>query len=172
MNPPAEVPSTFVCREGHESDLPEILRLYRQLNPDDPEISLERARDLWNATPGLVRYFVAATPGGLVGSCNVSILPNLTRGGRPFAVIENVVVDDKFRRAGIGRTIMDRAVEFARSRNCYKVVLTSSRKRTEAHRFYESIGFDGNSKVGFERRLDANQYATPQQPAGNLTRGD
>ena len=46
------------------------------------------------------------------------------------------------------------AVDYARDLNCYKAILQSGIKRTEAHAFYESIGFDGSSKKAFEMRFD------------------
>ncbi len=97
--------------------------------------------------PGLfAMYFVAEEAGTLAGSCNITIIPNLTRGGRPFAVIA-------YRRRGIGRSLIEMAVAYAKESNCYKVQLLSGSERTGAHRFYESLGFSGNRKKGFDMRL-------------------
>jgi len=82
-----------------------------------------------------------------------AILPNLTRGGRSNAFIENVITDEAYRRRGIGKKLMEMAVQYGRENNCYKVVLLSNIKRKAAHLFYESCGFDGNSKRGFEIRF-------------------
>jgi len=49
---------------------------------------------------------------------------------------------------------MEMAIDHARRNNCYKAILQSGNKRTDAHRFYEAIGFDGSSKKAFEVRLD------------------
>lgn len=104
--------------------------------------------------PGLfAMYFVAEEAGTLAGSCNITIIPNLTRGGRPFAVIENVITDIAYRRRGIGRSLIEMAVAYAKESNCYKVQLLSGSERTGAHRFYESLGFSGNRKKGFDMRL-------------------
>ncbi len=54
---------------------------------------------------------------------------------------------------GIGKEIMIKAIEIAKTKNCYKVVLLSNIKRIEAHKFYESIGFSGNTKKGYEIRF-------------------
>jgi GNAT superfamily N-acetyltransferase len=48
---------------------------------------------------------------------------------------------------------MEKAIKYAKEQNYYKILLQSGNKRTDAHRFYESLGFDGNSKKAFEIRL-------------------
>jgi len=53
----------------------------------------------------------------------------------------------------LGKAIIDKAVDYAKEQNCYKVMLQSSSKRIEAHKFYEKIGFDGDSKRGFQIRF-------------------
>lgn len=144
----------FEFRKACASDLSGILALYRQLNPEDPEISMETACKIWSESESSTAYFIATGNEAIIGSCNTYILPNLSRGGRPFALIENVIVDERYRRLLIGKELMNRAIEFAKSKNCYKIILLSSKKRTEAHRFYEAIGFNGDSKNGYEIRID------------------
>jgi len=51
------------------------------------------------------------------------------------------------------RNIIKNAIKYAKEQNCYKILLQSGDKRTDAHGFYESIGFDGESKRAFEIRL-------------------
>jgi len=143
-------------RQAESEDLRGILALYAQLNPDDAPLEPAKAAVLWNEIRGnrnLV-YLVADGPSGIVGTCNLSIIPNLTRSGRPFGVIENVVVADGFRRLKLGTRLMEEAVSIARAHGCYKVLLQSSKKRNEAHKFYEAAGFNPDSKQGYELRLE------------------
>jgi GNAT superfamily N-acetyltransferase len=49
--------------------------------------------------------------------------------------------------------VIQAALDFARNRNCYKVMLLSSARRTEAHRFYETLGFSSTDKAGFVMHL-------------------
>lgn len=142
-------------RTARKDDLGGLLALYRQLNPEEEPIELEKACSIWDATErtNATRYFIALDHTKIVSACNITLIPNLTRNGRSFAIIENVVTDNEYRRQGIGKRIMLNAVEYAREHNCYKVVLLSTAKRTESHRFYESLGFNGNSKKGFEIRF-------------------
>lgn len=142
-------------REAHANDLKGLLELYAQMNPEDESLSPEKASEIWEAiesNPGF-KYFVAVEGDKTVSTCNIAIIPNLTRGGRPFGMIENVVTDVAYRRLGIGKKVIAMAVEYAKKQGCYKIILSSSIKRRDAHLFYEKIGFDGNSKRSFEIRL-------------------
>lgn len=142
-------------RIASKEDLPGILELYRQLTPDDPPLEPERAQNIWDAIESRddIRYFVAVDGVEVVSSCNIAIVPNLTRNGASWAVIENVVTDDAHRRRGIGKRLMEMAIDFAKSRGCYKVCLLSNSTRAGAHKFYEELGFSGTSKVGFYLKL-------------------
>lgn len=142
-------------RIARKEDLPGLLELYRQLTPDDPPLAPERSHAIWNAIESNddLRYFVAVDGLSVVSSCNIAIVPNLTRNGASWAVIENVITDEAHRRQGIGKRLMEMAIEFAKSRGCYKVCLLSNSTRAGAHKFYEELGFSGTAKVGFHLKL-------------------
>jgi len=144
----------LVYTAAQKVHLPGILALYKQLIPDEKPIGIDEANKLWDSgeQQGLA-YFIAADGDRVVSTLNIIIIPNLTRGGRSNAFIENVITDEEYRRKGIGKKLIEMAVQYARDKNCHKVVLLSSMKRKEAHIFYESCGFDGNSKRGFEIRF-------------------
>jgi GNAT superfamily N-acetyltransferase len=142
-------------RAAREEDLEGLLALYRQLNPEDAPLDFGSALAIWreSASKGMTEYFAAVEDGVVASACCVTAIPNLTRGGRPYAIIENVITDEGSRGRGLGRRVVMMAVESARARGCYKVALLSGAKRVEAHAFYKAIGFDGDSKRGFEIRL-------------------
>jgi GNAT superfamily N-acetyltransferase len=79
-------------------------------------------------------------------------VPNLGRRGRPTAILENIVVDEAYRSAGIGEALVRHAIEEARRAGCYKAGLTSRTYREDAHRFYERLGFTVGS-YGFRMEL-------------------
>ena len=84
---------------------------------------------------------VAEAASKIVGTCHVIIVPHLGHALKPFAVVENVVVDENARSSGIGQHLMEAAGDLARHRGCYKMALTSNIARPRAHRFYERLGW-------------------------------
>ena len=133
-----------------------LLKLYGFLHELDDLPDSVLLRESWDCIleyNDFFTYFVADSGGLLVASCGVSIIPNLTRGARPFAVIENVVVHPDYRRKGLGKAAVSAAVDFAREKNCHKVVLLSNVKRKEAHIFYRELGFSCDETKGFILKL-------------------
>ena len=88
----------------------------------------------------------------LVASCTLAIIPNLSRGARPYGVIENVVTHADHRRRGLGRAVLSAAVERAWSMNCYKVMLATGAREETTLAFYEAAGFLRGGKTYFEVR--------------------
>jgi GNAT superfamily N-acetyltransferase len=111
-------------------------------------------RPAWSdlLSSGVTIPFVADAAGMLVASCTLAIIPNLTRGARPYGVIENVVTHGDYRRTGLGRAILRVAIEWAWSANCYKVMLATGSKREATLSFYEVAGFQRGGKTYFEIR--------------------
>ncbi len=145
----------FEFRPATSVDLPGILDLLRELNPEDPELAASDSGEIWAEILGNsgIRYLVAVDSARIIGTCHILVVPNLTRSGRPYALVENVVVASAHRRQGIGRRLMDLAVEFARLEHCYKVMIQSSAKRSEAHAFYQDLAFDCEAKRSFVLQL-------------------
>jgi GNAT superfamily N-acetyltransferase len=133
----------ITTRSAVEGDLPVLLLLYAELHPDDPALPLEVALDNWRAIESHAgrTVLVAESGGVVVGTADCSTLANLTRGGRPFMLVENVVVTAAFRRAGVGSALFDAVIGLAREAGCYKIQLLSRAARQGAHAFYESLGF-------------------------------
>jgi GNAT superfamily N-acetyltransferase len=142
-------------RLAAQDDLPRLLALYEHLHrTDDPLPEPPALQRLWNGMlthPGF-KCIVADLNDTLVGSCCLAILPNLTRGGRPYAVVENVVTHSDFRRQGIGTAVVKRALALAWDAGCYKVMLLTGSKRSETLQFYEHCGFKAGEKSGFVAR--------------------
>ena len=137
-------------------DLDRLLSLYKHLHSDDVLASQQSLQRVWNKIcqqKDTFIYFGLQDKEELVSSCNLTIIPNLTRGGRPFALIENVVTHAAYRNQGLGKRIMEYALTYARKMQCYKVMLFSNAGRKEAHRFYEDLGFDTSDKIGYTIKL-------------------
>ncbi len=141
-------------RSGQPEDLPGILALYRHLHPDDPDLDPTVAASVWAAllACGLTTVVVAEMVGSLVASCTLAIIPNLSRGGRPYGIIENVVTHPDHRRMGLGRGVLQFARDRADETGCYKVVLATGSRQDATLAFYESAGFRRGGKTYFEAR--------------------
>ena len=85
----------------------------------------------------------------LVTSCVLVTVLNLTRGCKPYGLIENVVTHAAHRNRGYGKAVLAEALSFAWSQGCYKVMLMTGRKDEHTLRFYEQAGFDRHGKQAF-----------------------
>lgn len=84
---------------------------------------------------------VADRDGQVIGVLQLSFIPGLTRRGAWRGQIEGVRVAAGERGGGFGRAMLEWAIAECRKRGCGLVQLTSDKRRTEAHRFYEGLGF-------------------------------
>lgn len=136
--------------EAH--DLDALLALYEHLHESDtPRPARSRVEQVWHqalANPD-IRYFGNFVEGKLVSACTVTVIPNLTRSCRPYAVIENVVTQRELRGRGHGKAVLQAALDFAWGRDCYKVMLMTSRLDPAVFGFYESAGFRRDRKQAF-----------------------
>lgn len=147
---------TFTVRPAGPADLAGLLALYAELNPADPPMDAAMAETRFAAIlaqPGMTIY-VAAEGETPRASCTLVIVPNLTRGGAPYALIENVVTHHAARRQGLGRAVIRHATDAAWKAECYKVMLLTGRGDAGAADFYTSCGFR-QDKTGFQVRRPA-----------------
>lgn len=84
---------------------------------------------------------VADDDGAVAGTCQLTFTPSLSRGGAERMTIEAVRVRDDVRGRGVGRAMMRWSLDRARRRGCRLAQLTTDKRRTDARRFYESLGF-------------------------------
>ncbi|MFI1681578.1 GNAT family N-acetyltransferase [Streptomyces sp. NPDC020607] len=95
---------------------------------------------------------VAEREGRVVGTLQLTIVPGLSRKGATRSIIEGVRVHADERGSGLGTQFIEWAVAESRRQNCQLVQLTSDATRTDAHRFYERLGFEA-SHLGFKLPL-------------------
>ena len=131
-------------RKAALPDIPSILRLYGADGLGDKEIlTIEKATRVFNKITKYPNYsvYVALIDGKIVGTFELLIMDNLAHNGSPSGIVEDVAVDIDYRSIGIGKKMMEFAMEACRASGCYKLVLSSNQKREAAHRFYEKLGF-------------------------------
>ena len=140
-------------RQARKDDLPALLELFRHLHADDPSLSPDdsRVRQLWvdMLADANLLCFVAEAAGRVVSTCTLTIVPNLTRGMRPYSLIENVVTHPEYRGRGFASAVIRHAMDAAWQANCYKVMLLTGSKDDAVLGFYESLGFARGQKTGF-----------------------
>ena len=87
--------------------------------------------------------------GKIVSSCVCVIIPNLSRGVRPYAFVENVVTHADYRGKGYATACLNYARELARNANCYKMMLLTGSKSPSTLAFYEGAGYNSSDKTAF-----------------------
>lgn len=160
--PPPPRPSTpptdpVTMRRATADDIPAIVAMLaddplgaQRESPDEPAV-YRPAFDRIAADPHQ-HLMVAERDGRTIGTLQLTIIPGLSRRGSTRALIEAVRVHADARSTGLGSRLIEWAVDEARRRHCVLVQLTSDATRTDAHRFYERLGFEA-SHLGFKKRL-------------------
>lgn len=172
--PPTPGTAGVRVRAATTADLDAMLALYAHLHANDaPLPARARVEATWATIVKSPHFhcFVAERPGRaerasppidqedqkttssrLLASCTMTVVPNLTRGARPYAVIENVVTRRRARRQGFGTAVLRHAQRVAWARGCYKVMLLTSATDPGTLAFYEGAGFQRGVKTGFLAR--------------------
>lgn len=141
-------------RRARPADGEALVRLLSQLHPTYPPDPAAADEVIEAASQDPCRALLVATVDDeAVGTADLVMVPNMTHGGRPWAVVENVVIDEPWRGQGIGRALMDEIDVLTRAAGCYMVQLVSLDHRHGAHAFYTSIGYASNAR-GFRHYLD------------------
>ncbi|HEX3752416.1 MAG TPA: GNAT family N-acetyltransferase [Streptosporangiaceae bacterium] len=143
-----------VFREAGTDDFRGIWRLYRQLHPKDPVLhdgSDAAAFAQILGSPGL-HLFVLEIDEAVVATTYLNIIPNLTRSASPYAVIENVVVEETLRGTGLGQQIMAATLQAAWDAGCYKAMLQTGSRTPATHAFYRACGFSPDAKTAYLAR--------------------
>ncbi|WP_406726568.1 GNAT family N-acetyltransferase [Streptomyces sp. GD-15H] len=119
-------------------------------SPDDHRPYLAALERL-SADPNQ-HLIVAVRQGRVVGTLQLTIVPGLSRRGSTRSIIEGVRIHTDERSSGLGTRLIEWAIDESRRQGCQLVQLTSDNTRTDAHRFYERLGFSA-SHVGFKLAL-------------------
>ena len=132
-------------------DLSHLVHLYKQLQPNDPELSDEVAQGVFTEITQSNHFFLlgAFQDDKLVASTYINVIPNLTRGASPYAVIENVITETALHNQGIGKALMHETLNFIWAKGCYKAMLLTGSSKESTHAFYRNCGFDGEAKSGY-----------------------
>jgi GNAT superfamily N-acetyltransferase len=125
-------------------DVPAILQIYAQPDFDNGKILTQKeAEKIFLKQQQYPDYevFVAEIDNEIIGTFALLIMENMAHQGTSSAIVEDVGVLPNFQNQGIGKQMMEFAMQKAKEKGCYKLVLSSNLKRQKAHQFYESLGF-------------------------------
>ncbi|ARM89376.1 GCN5-related N-acetyltransferase protein [Rhizobium sp. CIAT894] len=143
----------FAIRAAAAGDLPGLAMLYQHLNPADPVLDKAMAEELFLtilAQPGMT-VFIGFAGDVAAATATLIVVPNLTRNGASYALIENVVTHADHRQRGYAGAVIGHAVTEAWKVGCYKVMLLTGSTNPATHRFYENCGFM-RDKTGYQIR--------------------
>jgi GNAT superfamily N-acetyltransferase len=153
---PASPSGEVAVRLATEADLAGIVRLFEHGSLVEGKEDPTELGPYVTALAEIERHqggvLVAELAGQLVGACQLIVFRHLQSRGGLCAEVESVHVHPDRRGQGLGHILMGAAIAQARDLGCYRIQLTSNRARPEAHRFYESLGFE-QSHLGFKKSL-------------------
>ena len=140
-------------RLAEKRDIPRIVELYRELTITTSEVEHGRSPSLADyeqvfaeiCSDTRQNLLVVEHQGEVVGTIVLLVIPNLSHNATPWAFLENLIVTEKYRRRGLGRMLLQHAIELAKKSGCHMVELCSDVRRNEAHILYNSMGFEAQA---------------------------
>lgn len=140
-----------MVREICENELNELLELYLYLHENSVPEATEHLMNTWKTIICDKNHHIIVNEidSKIVSSCVCVIIPNLTRGIRPYAFIENVVTHGDYRKKGYATECLNYAKEIAQKENCYKMMLLTGSKEESTLRFYNNAGYNSTDKTAF-----------------------
>jgi GNAT superfamily N-acetyltransferase len=153
-------PARFAVRRATAADVPAIVGLLaddelgatRETGSDAELTAYRAAFAAIDADPGQLLIVVTAEDGEVAATVQLTFIPGLARQGALRAQIEAVRVGAGYRSQGLGEAMITWAVAEARRRGWRIVQLTSDKRRPDAHRFYQRLGFTATHE-GFKLPL-------------------
>ncbi len=146
----------MIIRDARRADVPRIVALLA----DDPLGATREGAEMAAYLAAfdeieanvMQQMIVVEEAGAIIGCCQVTILPGLSRGGARRALVEAVRVAASRRSQGIGARLMAECELRARDAGATMLQLTTDKSRQRAHEFYERLGFVA-SHVGYKKVL-------------------
>jgi GNAT superfamily N-acetyltransferase len=136
-----EIPMLLEIKRVTSLDLPLLNQLYTEIDGESP-LSLGYIEQIFKQIQQFPNYniYIAWLNSEPVGTFSLLFIPLILHDSKS-AIIDAVVVTSAYRNQGIGKAMMQEALKLSREAGCYKAMLSSNLKRTDAHQFYQSLGF-------------------------------
>ena len=148
----------MLIRQAEEKDVLDINDLYFNFltkYPPNEEQNLESWKQLINEINKSDRLYllVVEEDNRVVSTVQLAIIPSLTHNVRSFAVVENVVTHEDYRKKGFASMLLQEAIKIAENNNCYKIFLETGSNRESTLNFYKENGFEMDVKHSFIKKL-------------------
>ena len=148
----------MLIRQAEEKDVMDIKDLYFNFltkYPPKEEQDIEAWKQLINEINKSERLFllVVEEDNRVVSTVQLGIIPSLTHNMRSFAVVENVVTHENYRKKGFASMLLQKAIKIAQDKNCYKIFLETGSNRESTLNFYKENGFEIDTKHSFLKKL-------------------
>lgn len=140
-----------MVREIRENELDQLLELYLHLHEDSIPPADDKLLSAWQTILKDENHHIIVNEadGKIVSSCVCVIIPNLTRGIRPYAFVENVVTHADYRGRGLAGECLAYAREIAGAADCYKIMLLTGSREESTLNFYKKAGYNSIDKTAF-----------------------
>ena len=140
-------------RKIKAEDLKSLADLYKGFWNENA--SLPKMKKAFNKISKNPNYIIltAYDKDRLIGTLMAVICDELYGNCNPFAVIEDVIVNENYRRQRVGSALMKAAETALRKRNCKNILLITDSNRIPAQRFYESLGYPHGTHKGYKKSL-------------------
>lgn len=134
----------LIIRLANNSDMLDIMSLIGQsdMSPDN-NLSEAKVNELFRTITSnpFHKLYAVELESEIIGTFALITVQQLSHNGARSMIIEDIVVKFNFQGQGIGKNIMDFAARESQSNGCYKMILSSGDARTQAHNFYENLGY-------------------------------
>ena len=143
----------MIIRRLIENDLESLAKLYKYFW--NVESDLEKMRVKLKVLKNNPNYIILAAliEETMVGSVMGIICEDLYGECKPYIIMENLIVDEKFRSKGIGRALLIELENLAIDYDCTQILFITEANRKNAISFYESLGYNTTAHVGFKKSL-------------------
>lgn len=135
----------LTIRQAEQKDFDAIFCLLEQLW-SYKQLDFSAIQNVYNIAleSNTQKLTVSLVDNKIIGFCSLTINNNLWQAGN-LGHIDELVIDQVYRRKGFGKNMIDHITEIARKSGCKRIELDSGFHRKEAHQFYESIGYENRA---------------------------
>ncbi len=147
----------LAVRPAETTDMATLVALLRQLFAIEEDFRIDEDRQRRGLAMLLENpralILVAEADGRVIGMCSGQLLVSTAEGG-PALLMEDVVVAEGFRSAGIGRLLVSAMADWAATRGAFRLQLLADRNNSRALSFYQAIGWQTTSLICLRRYQD------------------